>query len=256
MRRKFTETPECLRAAIAGRPITVDREKNVIRGYVVAELGPFKTPGRGQFDDRSLEKIVQLYRDHPAGLRSRFTHPHLSDDGLGKFLGRSRDAFRDGGKVRADLHLDPSASRTPNGDLAGYVMDLAESDPDALSSSLVLQVDQEQVLDERGRPKADANGDPVPPIWRPKTLIASDVVDTGDAVNGFLSITHQAELPDAAVRLASRALDQLFEGVPRHVAEARANGFLQKYLDGRFGQPLPASVAELRRRMDEKRREW
>src|SRR5688572_71622 len=93
MPRVMPEKTDRLRAGAKGRPIGVDRDNKVIRGYVVAQLGPFKSEGRGEFDEKSLAMIQELYKGAPAGLKARFAHPSESNDGLGKFLGRSRDAF-------------------------------------------------------------------------------------------------------------------------------------------------------------------
>src|SRR5262245_5501711 len=192
-----------LRAGVAGKPEGVDRAAGMLRGYVVAQLGPFKSDGRGEFDDKSLEMIVELGNAAPKGLKSRLGHPTLSEDGIGKHLGRSRD-YRMGkaldartGKmvkaVRGDLVFDSSAHDTPHGDLAGYIMNLAESDPLALSSSLVLETDQVMRLEEDGTPKLGPDGEPLPPLWRPTKLHASDIVDTGDAVDGLLSAGELAQ---------------------------------------------------------------
>lgn len=214
----------------------VDREARVLRGYVVALRGPFKSEGRGSFDDASLATIVQLMNAQPLGLKSRFSHPTMSDDGLGSFLGRARNARLDGDRVRADLHLDPAAFSSPRGNLGQYVLDLAESDPDALSSSLVLQADREEALGEDGRRKLDADGKEVPPVWRPTKLHASDVVDTGDAVDGLLSAGIDPDgLPLGALWKGSALLDQLFPNQPREVVEARATAWLGRCLDLRYG---------------------
>ena len=51
---QLKEVPDRLRANPLGRgAIGVDRENNVLRGYVVAQLGPFKD-GRGEFDVQLL----------------------------------------------------------------------------------------------------------------------------------------------------------------------------------------------------------
>jgi hypothetical protein len=253
---KLKAVPEWLDARTSGKPVGVDRENKIIHGYVVAELGSFKTPGRGQFTMESLNKIVALYGQNPQGIKSRFTHPSLSSDGLGSHLGRSKSAFLDGAKVRANLHLAESAFKSPKGDLGTYVLDLAEEDSDALSSSLVLKTEYIQVLDEKGKPKTDDKGEPIAPIWMPIALHASDVVDTGDAVNGFLSAGIDAgELPDGLVRMASQALDQLFAGAEREVVEARGMAFLQRYLNGRYGA-TGSSAADLMRAMESKRKSW
>lgn len=197
--KNLKETPSRLRAEppkAKGLEIGVDRETKEIRGYVVAQEGAFKSEGRGEFDQDAIRSIAAMVNSAPKGLKSRFTHPSLSDDGLGKFLGRSTNARVETittdlhGEVlatRADLRFDDSAFSTPNGDLATYVMDLAESDPDAISSSLVLSVDEEYRLDKKGRPLKDNDGNDLPPLWRPKKLFASDIVEEGDAVDGLLS---------------------------------------------------------------------
>jgi len=99
----------------------------VINGFVVAQAGPFKSEGRGEFDHKSLATIRRLINASPKGLKSRFTHPDMSNDGIGKLLGRVTGAFtdtlileRDGEKVaveavRADLAMngtvEPSSSK-------------------------------------------------------------------------------------------------------------------------------------------------
>lgn len=237
-------------------PVGVDREHQVVRGYVVAELGKFKTAGRGEFDAAALEKIVELGNAQPKGLKSRFGHPGLSADGLGKYLGRAKN-FRlaDGGtKVRADLHLDPTSLRpSPEGGgtpLGEYVLALAESDPGAFSSSLVLRAEKIYTLDEQGRRKKGPDGNELPPLWKPTELHASDVVDTGEAVNDFLSSGLDLEaLPDAGVRYAAGLLDQLFAGADRATVADRCTAFLDRYLSRRFGAdpmttaPAPAPAA-------------
>lgn len=235
--RTMPALPGRLRAMLPGaKPLGVDREAKVIRGYVVAQLGAFKTAGRGQFDDASLRQIVDLMGKHPKGLRSRFAHPTESNDGLGSYLGRAKNPRMDGDRVRADLHLDPTSFSSPNGNLGGYLLDLAESDSDALSSSLVLQADKEAVLDAKGKPALDQDGQPVPPVWRPTKLHASDIVDTGDAVDGLLSAGVDVDgMPLGALWRGAELLDGMFAGQSRDVIEARCKAWLDRYLSLRFG---------------------
>lgn len=263
MTKTMPAEPTWLRAEAQGRPIGVDREKNVLRGYVVAQQGPFKSKGRGEFDRKSLTMIRDMINAERLGLKSRFTHPDLSNDGLGKFLGRARNASIEANPskgidmVRADLHFDASAFDTPSGDLAGYVMRAADSDPEALSSSLVLSVDKKYRLNDDGTRQKDDQGEDLPPLWYPKALHASDIVDTGDAVDGILSAEIDIDrLPDAVVRRASEALDQLFSGQTREVVETRVGAYLERYLNRRFGEPAGPSTALLRRRLRLKEREF
>lgn len=243
---------EWLRANVQGNPVGVDREARVIRGYVVAEAGPFKTPGRGEFDEDGLSKIIELMRAKTAGTKSRFAHPNLSADGLGKFLGRAKNARLDGGKVRADLHLDPSSFTSPAGDLGSYVMDLAENDPGAFGSSLVLESDKTYRLNEKGERRTDDKGEPLPPLWMPRKIFSSDIVDEPDAVHGGLlaaGMIDVAELPDEVLWQGCMFLDQLFPGKSRDQVEKALQSFLGRYLDRRYGHKPVLTVDMLRRKL-------
>jgi hypothetical protein len=244
--RRILATSEWLRVASQKQPeIQVDRGARVLRGIVLAQKGPFKTEGRGEFDRPALEQIVRLGNQRDAGLKSRFAHPTLSEDGLGKYLGRVKDLRLAKTKsaegeyveaVRGDLHFDSTASATPSGDLAGYVLSLAESDPDALSSSLVLQADQNYRLDKRGLPAKGEDGEELPPLWWPTKLHAADIVDTGEAVDGLLSVGIDDDaLPDAVVRRGAELLDRMFPNADPEVILARCTAWLGRYLQLRFG---------------------
>jgi hypothetical protein len=244
--RKLKAVPEWLKAGVIGRPIGVDRENKVLRGYVLAQAGPFKSEGRGEFDHKSLQQIITLGNAKGKGLKARFTHPDMSGDALGTFLGRSCDlvlstAKNEAGEtvqaVRGDLHFDPSAFDAPKGNLAGYVMDLADSDPDALSSSLALQVDKEYRLKPDGTRLTGDDGEELPPLWRPKVLHASDIVDTGDAVDGLLSAGVDTDsLPLAALWRGAELLDSVFAGQSRDAVQARCEAWLGRYLSRRYGE--------------------
>ena len=124
-----------LRAQPATR---VDREGRVIYGVSVAQ--PVEALGHGMtLDARSIAAIVEHGNAARNGVKSRFAHPGLSSDGLGKYLGRMRDFRQEGDKAVADLHLADSAFRTPEGDLGSYVMDMAENDADMFGMSVVIK---------------------------------------------------------------------------------------------------------------------
>ena len=92
-------------------------------------------------DGDALDQVVELGNEKSSGLKVRFTHPSMSGDGLGSYLGRARSLVRDGDKVFGDVHFSPSSRDTPDGDLGGYVMELAEDDPEAFGMSIVFDHD-------------------------------------------------------------------------------------------------------------------
>ena len=136
-----TKAPSFFRAvALRRAPRRVDRSKGVIYGCAVCTKG--EALGHDFWcDDKFLDQLVKLGNKRRLGVKSRFTHPGLSGDGLGKHLGRVRSFVRDGDVVRGDLHIASVASKSPDGDLADYVMSLAEEDPEAFGKSIVFSHD-------------------------------------------------------------------------------------------------------------------
>ena len=238
-----------LKTSVKSNDVGVDRENRMILGMVLAQEGVFREEDpRGRFDAKSLKKIVSLARKKPAGLKSRFTHPSLSGDGLGSFLGRIKNVRLDSVTVerdgdiqsllanRGDLHLADVAFDSPQGNLGQYVLDLAEEDSDALSSSLVLQPKEELELDSDGNPARDLDtGDVLPPLWRPLELHAADLVDEGATVDGLLSAVGAGELRDDVVRKGFELLMGFLPGQTRDVVEARLQAWMNRALGMRFG---------------------
>ncbi len=193
----ISKTRAMLRAnAVLAQPIGVDKENKIIRGYVVAELGPFKS-GRGVFDLESLQAIMRLINDQPEGVKARFGHPDgTTAEALASFVGWSRNAWvEDNERVRANLHLSPVAflpvgGGTSRGD---YLLTRAELEPASLGSSLELDCDMAYRLDGKGHPLLGTEGDLLPPVWIPTLIVASDIVDDGDAVHSGLLAREQLD---------------------------------------------------------------
>lgn len=214
--------------------------KQGIRGVILAEEGPFKTPGRGEFDKQEIGNVVKLGRAESAGLKVRFTHPDLSSNGLGKYLGRAGNVrqdtiSRDGKPVaiaRGDLTFSDSAYATPNGNLAQYVMDLTKDDDNALGMSLVIgDLAEEFRREKNGTLTKGKDGEPLPPLWRVGSLRGVDVVDSGDATNSMLGVGLSIEgLPDEIVRKAAVLLKAQFGGKDRAFVETHLRAYVDRVL--------------------------
>lgn len=241
-----------LKAEVSSRVIGVDREANALRGMVIAQEGPFKTDGRGMFDLKGLKTMKALINKEPIGLKSNFGHPNDSGDRAsapGYHLGRVKTPFidvlrikRNGEEVlvnalRGDLFFDRTALEEPpqgGRPLGNYIMDLADSDPDALSTSVQIEADQEEQLDPKsGKPILDANGEPMPPLWHPRRLHASDLVNVGDAVDGVLSAEG---INESLVARATAMLNRQFPDSSPEVILTRCTEFLHRLLVNRFGE--------------------
>jgi hypothetical protein len=148
MTNVLATTPKYFRAPISrGGDPRVDREggyrqAGLIRGVSVISKG--EALGHGLYiDDVALEQVETLVNAQAHGIKSRFTHPSMSGDGLGKHVARVRDAELAGDRVIADQHFLQSAHKTPDGDLAEYLMSLAEEDPTSYGLSIAFQHDQD-----------------------------------------------------------------------------------------------------------------
>ena len=162
-----------------------------IRGRVIAQLGIFKDR-RGQFNQESLETIVELGNGIKKGLKSNFKHRSMSDDNIGKHLGRDTglklSETSSGIPCVKSSHfvIDPMALKSsPEGggtSYGGYVAGLSISDPAAFSSSLSLFKKTEPKLDEDQQPVKDEEGNLEPDIWLP-TKLSSCLLYTSDAAD-------------------------------------------------------------------------
>lgn len=237
---------------VSDRSIGVDRENRIIRGYIVAEQGETKSPGRAFFDVESLQTLAKLGNADPKGVKGHFQHPSASDDGLGKFTGRSKNfrverGARSGRHIlRADHHIDATAMETPPGGgkpYGVYLMDLAESDPGAFQSSVSLDRDHLLAADPDN---SETEG---VPLVRPNELRGVDFVREGDATHGELFgvdlMTEEGldqffegserRIPTRAAQVAWEYMSQMFPDSSYDVIKERLDGFRDRYLNWRFG---------------------
>lgn len=208
-------------------PAGGDFKAGIIRGASVISKGVTKD-ARGEVDDTTMRQIIDLGNASPGGSKVRFTHPGLSDDGLGSYLGRAKNfRFDGGGRPRADIHLSAVSEASPKGDLRGYVLKLADQDPDAFGVSVAMKWKEEYQVDANGKPLLDKAGAQLPPLIRAERLHAVDVVDNPAANDGLFA---DAGLADAPARHATAMLDQLFAGLAPEEVRARVGNFLTRYL--------------------------
>lgn len=162
-----------------------DRGAGLIRGASIIVEGE-ALGHEAWVDGVFLDQVAQsINATGDRGVKARFTHPSLSGDGLGTMFARAKNASVENGRVVADLHMTQAGHETPDGDLAAYVMDLAEQDADAFGISISFMRDLgeerrfcDQNCDEKGRFKSpDQRNKDSYQHFRLSQLIAADVVD-------------------------------------------------------------------------------
>jgi len=203
----------------------IDRKAGIIHGFSVIQKGPALGHGT-EIDDTTLEQVRDLGNASKAGSKMRFTHPNMSNDGLGKYLGRAKNFRIVGDRVLADAHIADTAYETPSGDLASYVFDLAEEDPKAFAASISFHGQTQQQTNPDGTIARNK-----PPLVRVTRLQAVDLVDSPAANrDGLLTELSEETLPDWPARQVSHALDQVFADKSADEIRAQAGQFIARYL--------------------------
>ena len=204
----------------------VDRKTNTIFGASLMQLGQVNDDRPWLVDETTLQQVIDLHQANgKRGTKARFAHPSMSNDGLGKHLGRWSNVRRDGDHVRGDLSLAESAFDTPSGDLGTYVLDLAEEDPGAFGVSAAGVLDEEAMFG----PDAPAVDVPI----RFVGLRAADVVDEPAATRGGLfsvgdlSGEHKHELPYAVQWI----IDHHFSAVEPEELLSRFRAFVARHFN-------------------------
>ena len=222
-----------LNAALdASAPPRVDRAARRINGVAVMTVGEAKGHGF-RLSEVSLANALDLGTKATKGIKSRLSHQNACNDTTGKHLGRAITFRQEGDKLLADLQLATASTKSPHGNLADYVMTLAEEDPEAFGLSMVVELLTEVELDEKKQPKRDAAGEPLLPFAIITALKAVDVVgDPAANPGGMFSEGDDSDFGFA--KDASALLDSLEAGSPEALL-SRAEVFLRSYMTHRFG---------------------
>ena len=122
--------------------VGVDRSTNTIRGIKVIEEGPINDGRPYLIDQETLRQVVAYGNAPNKGTKCRYTHGDFDEDSIGTHLGRWFNFRIDGTCVRADLKLAQSSRISPKGDIGGYVLTLAEEDPESFGASIAAELDR------------------------------------------------------------------------------------------------------------------
>lgn len=213
-------------------------DAGLIRGAAVITVG--EALGHGFWIDQEfVDSVATQLNRQQSGSKVRFTHPDMSGDGLGKHLGKMKDAEVDGRTVRADLHFTETSHDTPDGDLATYVMNLADESPEDFGLSIVFERDRgamdrhrSKYTDKGGNFKSPdpANANNLPHV-RLAVLHGVDVVDE-PAANPS-GMFHRGPITEfeAVAEYALGLRDDAPECHTFNIHPDRVKSFLNKFLE-------------------------
>ncbi|MCB2222138.1 MAG: hypothetical protein KQI35_17275 [Bacteroidetes bacterium] len=163
----------------------IDRANGIIKDIILCQVGEAK--GHDLFINNDfIDKVVELGNETKAGIKARFGHPNICSTALGSYLGRYKNFRKQDDKAIADLYLDKTSIKSPNGNLYDYVLDLAESNPDMFGASIAFKAG-----------KADKKLETINGVEVEKNyativgLFAADLVDDPAATNGLFEVLHE-----------------------------------------------------------------
>lgn len=207
--------------------VSVDREKNVIYGFAVMTKGNVKDSREWEIDETTLQQVAAAGNAVKNGVKSRFGHPNMSNEALGTYVGRAKNFRVEGDKVIADLHVSDTAFSAPGGDLATYVLDMAENEPDMFGTSIVMDdFTLEQRLNPDHTPMKDDEGEDLPCVLRVNTICACDVVDEPAANDGMFA----TQFFSKSVKLSAEMTEFLDKLMEDPDAKNTINAFLSRYM--------------------------
>ena len=218
----------------AEQPARVDRKANIIFGANLMQVGDLNDGDVRPWtvDAETLSQAQRLMSKSHNGAKARFTHPNMSSDGMGSYLGRWKNVRVDGGTLRGDLHIADAAFKSPQGDLGTYVMDLAESDPQAFGVSLATKIDENNLNDFK-RKSEDGQKWPM----RFSDVRAGDIVDEPAATRGGMFDLTTPDLRNLPAQ-ATVLLSTYFGDADPSVVRGRINAFLDRYFSNRGETPM------------------
>lgn len=199
-------------------------------------------------DSDFIQSVADGVNQFNKGVKSRFTHPGLSSDGIAKHLGRATNSSVAGDQALGDIHFTKSSHNTPEGDLSGYVMDLADESPEDVAISIVYEPDEEAELefmlangakvvdgywvDRSGFKSPDPDNVDNLPHARLSVMIAADFVGDPAANPGGL-FSREQKFASEAEALATFALglsDKRPEAVALGLDAERVQQFVNRFL--------------------------
>jgi hypothetical protein len=129
MKRRFRTMPA------KGAAPQIDRAAGTIRG--VSAIQAVEALGHDLLVDEVTLRQVAEHGTAAGKVKSRFTHPGLCSDGMGKMLGHAANFRVQGDKTLCDLTFIEAAAQSPDGDLRAYTLKLAEDAPGDFGLSIV-----------------------------------------------------------------------------------------------------------------------
>lgn len=250
----------------------IDRENRRIYGAVAMQSG-IPAIGHNRMADVTTLKVLAELGNQAGLIRQHFGHIGLSENGMGKKIGRAYNFRVHGDKLLHDTEYFSPSSISPvfDHDVLEYIFQMAETHPDEIAESVVIWSDSVWILKDgteldaddssswRDQYDRDEKGRPVDaihelPILRPVRFHCVDLVGDGALTHdGLFAAKLFSDTSGEYAQEAFALLDELqsrYNLTPKDV-EQKGRHLLDLYIQKRTGTmseeqqtPLPQNNAE------------
>ena len=178
----------------SSKQLRVDVHNARIYGANAMTAGVEALGHRLETDQITIERLAALAHEREAAgkqIRTRFGHPGISENAMGKQLGYTTNYRVEGNKLLYDLQMLDSARKSPSfaQDPVAYVLDMALKTPEHIGTSVVIETEAVWKLQDGTEVQAyDSDGDRVKrpenavnkhPLMRPAVFHYTDIVQEG-----------------------------------------------------------------------------
>lgn len=178
-----------------GKPIVND-EGTFMRRTVGMEIGE-ATGHNVEADQRTLEAMARLGNAKPRGVMSRFGHPAMSENAMGKRVATASNFRVEEGVLYQDMEMFEPARKSPafgGADPIEYIVEASRNQPDKIGLSAVITMTPTWVLSDGSEEPADnyrerpEDATTRLPVIRPTKLHALDFVSEGALTSSMFSL--------------------------------------------------------------------
>lgn len=235
-------------------PQQVDRDNGVIFG--VSACQAVEALGHGMLvDETTIEQVVNEINASATGIKVRFTHPGMCDDGTAKMLGRVKNArlSDDGTKAICDLYLANYASKSPDGNLRAYVLARVAEDPESFGLSIAAYMSKSWKLEDGSEVEAQyESDDDGGGIIRPDNATTDLPLARIEKLSAVDVVGEPAANRDGMFSAQSAMSDDAFKNIDAYIEEhgidqTRLFQFAMRYFDARgiqLSKAIPASASQ------------
>ncbi len=242
---------------ITGSQIERISKNDIVLRDVVAATANMEAIGHGIMTDmQSIIMLAQLGNQNPKAIPTRFGHPGMSENAMGKRVGKSFNWRIAGDRLLSDIEMLSTARKSPvfTQDPIEYIIEMAANHPDEMGMSLVIDTDLVWIMPDGSEVSMFDLEDEEPPegainelpMMRPIALYYNDVVGEGALTpDGMFTALTASGYSEAAFTLIDEWRNKF--GIALDEIHPKVDTIIKTYLRMRGGNTMALKKGTVKR---------